>query len=88
MNLNPFFNQYLRDTRIPVFEYFIEDSKLNFRWNNCVSGFNMPLRIFVSGEPRNIIPSSRFTTIELGRENAVIIVDPNYYVASLNMTGK
>jgi aminopeptidase N len=88
LNLKPFFDQYLRDIRIPVFEYFIKDTKLTFRWNNCVAGFNMPLKIFVSGTEKKIIPSASFTTIDLGLSNAIIVVDPNYYVAALNMTGK
>ncbi|MCX6329349.1 MAG: M1 family metallopeptidase [Bacteroidia bacterium] len=88
MNLKPLFDQYLRDIRIPVFEYYIKDKKLTFRWNNCVQGFNMPLRIFVSGVAKNITPGVRFTTIDLETENPVIVVDPNYYVASMNMTGK
>jgi aminopeptidase N len=88
MNLKPFFDQYLRDTRIPVFEYFIKDTKLTFRWNNCVAGFNMPLKIFMSGSEKKITPLTRFTTIDLGISNAVIVADPNYYVATLNMTGK
>ena len=88
LNLKPFFDQYLRDIRIPVFEYYIKDTKLTFRWNNCVAGFNMPLKIFVSGTEKRIIPSAWFTTIDLGIGNAVIVVDPNYYVAALNMTGK
>jgi hypothetical protein len=66
----------------------VKDGKLTFRWNNCVNGFNMPLRIYISGERKDIIPTSRFATIDLGTDTAVIIVDPNYYVASLNMTGK
>ena len=36
INLKPFFDQYLRDIRIPVFEYFVKGNKLTFRWNNCV----------------------------------------------------
>jgi aminopeptidase N len=88
INLKPVFDQYLRDIRIPVFEYYVKDGKLTFRWNNCVNGFNMPLRIYISGERKDIIPTSRFATIDLGTDTAVIIVDPNYYVASLNMTGK
>jgi aminopeptidase N len=88
MNLKPVFDQYLRDVRIPVFEYYIKDKKLTFRWNNCVQGFNMPLRIFVSGTAKNITPGAWFTTIDLETENPVIVVDPNYYVASMNMTGK
>jgi aminopeptidase N len=88
LNLKPVFDQYLRDVRIPVFEYFVDGTKLTFRWNNCIAGFNMPLRIFVSGEAKKLTPTSRFTTIDLDREHAVIVVDPNYYVAAMNMTGK
>jgi aminopeptidase N len=87
-NLKPFFDQYLRDIRIPVFEYFIKGTKLNFRWNNCVSGFDMPLKIYVSGKEKLIEPTTWFNSVDLGETNALIVVDPNYYVASLNITGK
>jgi aminopeptidase N len=88
INLKPVFDQYLRDIRIPVFEYYVKDKTLTFRWNNCVQGFNMPLRIYVSGERKDIIPTSRFATIDIGTENPVITVDPDYYAGTLNMTGK
>jgi aminopeptidase N len=88
INLKPVFDQYLRDIRIPVFEYFVKDGKLTFRWNNCVQGFNMPLRIYVSGQMKDIVPASWFATIDIGCDSSVITVDPNYYVAALNMTGK
>ena len=88
INLKPFFDQYLRDARIPVFEYFVKGNNLTFRWNNCVEGFNMPLKVFVSGKEKSINPKNGFTTIKLDIENAVIKVDPGYYVATLNLTGK
>lgn len=88
LDLKTFFDQYLRDIRIPVFEYYVKGNKLNFRWNNCVQGFNMPLKIFVSGVEKNINPSAGFKSIDLEAEHPVIIVDPNYYVAVLNITGK
>lgn len=88
INLKPFFNQYLRDIRIPVFEYYVKGDSLTFRWNNCVRGFNMPLRIWISGEAYDIKPGTGFSTIKLNTENAAIKVDPNYYVANLNITGK
>ncbi len=88
LNLKPFFDQYLRDIRIPVFEYFIKGSQLNFRWTNCVPDFNMPLRIYVSGEAITINPTVRISSIDMGITNANIVVDPDYYVASMNMTGK
>jgi aminopeptidase N len=88
INLKPFFDQYLRDARIPVFEYFVKGNNLTFRWNNCVAGFNMPLKVFVSGKEKSINPKTGFTTIKLDIENAVIKVDPGYYVATFNLTGK
>lgn len=88
MNLKPFFDQYLRDIRIPVLEYFVEGTKLTYRWNNVVQGFNMPVRIFVSGKAFDISPTARFASLETGIDRPVVVVDPNYYVASINMTGK
>jgi len=88
LDLKPFFDQYLRDIRIPVFEYYVKGEELCFRWNNCVQGFNMPLRIYINGEQMNISPTRSFKTIQLGSGNALITVDPGYYVATLNMTGK
>jgi aminopeptidase N len=88
LNLKPVFDQYLRDIRMPVFEYYLKGDELNFRWNNCIQGFNMPLRIYINGEPQDVSPSTRFSSIKIKTQNAVITVDPDYYVASLNMTGK
>ena len=88
MDLKPFFDQYLRDIRIPVFEYQIKDGELTFRWNNCVQGFNMPLKIYASGEEIILKPTSRFNTVKLPAGTRAITVDPNFYVAVLNMTGK
>ncbi len=88
INLKPVFDQYLRDIRIPVFEYFISEGKLNYRWNNCVPGFNMPLRIYLSGERTDITPSTRFSSMDHKTERAEVVVDNNYYVAVLKMTGK
>jgi hypothetical protein len=48
----------------------------------------MPLKIYVSGKEMKIEPTTWFNSVDLGVTNAVIVVDPNYYVASLNMTGK
>ena len=88
INLQKFFDQYLRDTKIPVFEYYVKGNELTFRWNNCVRGFDMPLRILVSGKPLNINPKQVFTTIKLDTQDAGIKVDPGFYVGTLNITGK
>ena len=88
INLKTVFDQYLRDIRIPFFEYSVKGNSLSFRWNNCVAGFNMPLKIYVSGKELFIEPTPAFTTLKLDIENADIKVDKGYYVATLNLTGK
>ena len=88
INLKPFFDQYLRDIRIPVFEYFVKGNNLTFRWNNCVPEFDMPLKIYISGKEKVVNPKTGFTTIKLDVDSALIKVDAGYYVAVLNLTGK
>ena len=85
INLKPVFDQYLRDIRIPVFEYFVNGNDLTFRWSNCVDDFNMPLKIWVSGKEIFINPKTGFNTMKLEVANAVIKVDRGYYVASFNL---
>jgi aminopeptidase N len=45
--LQKVFDQYLRTTQIPTLEYFLSvengQTILNYRWNNCIEGFNMPV---------------------------------------------
>lgn len=88
IDLKPVFDQYLRDVRIPVFEYRVSGNSLSFRWIDCVPGFMMPLKIYVSGKEMVIKPTQFITTIKLDTENAVIKVDPGYYIGSLNLMGK
>jgi hypothetical protein len=42
----------------------------------------------VSGKEMFLKPQTGFTTVKLDTENALIKVDPGYYAASLNLTGK
>ena len=88
LNLKPFFDQYLRDIRIPVLEYYIKGKDLSFRWNNCVSRFDMPVKIEVSGNTMILDPTEIFKTVRLKTRKAVLKVDPGWYAASMNMNGR
>jgi aminopeptidase N len=88
IDLKPIFDQYLRDVRIPVFEYYVKDNNLTFRWNSCVPRFNMPLKLWIGGNAKNVNPTTRWTTLKLDSTNPEIIVDKDYYVGSLNMMGR
>ena len=84
MELKPFFNQYLRDVRIPVFEYKLENDILNFRWNNCVEGFDMPLKISANNTTKFIYPSTDWKQLKTVT-NAQIVADKNFYVQVTNL---
>jgi aminopeptidase N len=45
LDLKGFFNQYLRTTNTPQLEYYLKDDTLNYKFNNVVDSFTMPLTI-------------------------------------------
>ena len=88
MNLKLFFDQYLRDVRIPVLEYRVRKNKLHYRWSNTIPGFNMPVRIFVDQEERWLHPTQMWRVIENVESGDQIKVDPNFYVGEMRLTNK
>jgi aminopeptidase N len=44
LKYEPFFEQYLRTTKVPELEYHIKDGKLNYRFTNIVNGFTLPIQ--------------------------------------------
>src|SRR5690606_23366899 len=57
-NLKPVFDQYLRDVRIPKLEYQQTGSKLKYRWTNVVTGFDMPVRVYLNGKETWLEPTT------------------------------
>lgn len=84
LNLSKFFDQYLRDFRIPVFEYFVKDGTLVYRWANCIAGFDMPVKVWVDGKEKVLKAKTRPQVEKLDTQTATVTVDPNYYVYSFN----
>jgi aminopeptidase N len=81
-DLNPFFNQYLRDVRIPTLEYYFKDNKLAYRWVNCVSGFDMPVKVALNGEEKWLNPKTDFSFLKYEKAKPNLVVDENFYVLS------
>lgn len=72
------FDQYLRNTQIPVLEYKTDGNKLSYRWSNCVKGFDMHVKVFLT-EEKWIKPSEKWQSLnEVG--SAEFKVDRNFYV--------
>ena len=79
-DLTTFFDQYLRDIRIPNFEYSISNGLLTYRWTNVIDNFTMPLEIEVLGENIWIYPTTKKKSIEINSDR--IKIDRDYYVKS------
>jgi aminopeptidase N len=78
VNLDNVFDQYLRDIRVPVFEYAITESKLFYRWTNCIESFDMPIKIVNGDEELLLKPKSSYQSIDITDKN--LSVSNDYYI--------
>ena len=78
MDLSKVFDQYLRDYRVPIFEYEITNGTLMYRWDNVIDGFDMPLEVIIDGENTLLYPTLEFKKIPI--DNLYINVDDDYYI--------
>ncbi|KGL58912.1 M1 family metallopeptidase [Polaribacter sp. Hel1_85] len=83
-DLTPFFNQYLRDIRIPTLEYSIKNKILNYKWTNIVDDFKMPIKVTINDKKQWIYPTEELKKMNLEFENSEIKVDPNFYIYTKN----
>ena len=83
LDLTAFFNQYLRDIRVPTLEYQIDGKKVKYRYGNIVPGFAMPLQVSVDGGEEQLIrPVSAWQELKSEKKIDSFSVDPDYYVLS------
>ena len=83
LDLTAFFNQYLRDTRIPTLEYQLQGKKVSYRYTNIVPGFAMPIQVSIDkSEEKLIKPISAWQELKLEKSIESFTVDPDYYIFS------
>lgn len=85
INLDAFFDQYLRDIRIPVLEYRVRENTLLYRWTNCIEAFDMPVKVTIDGVETWIKPLTRVQSMQVEGEIKQVTVDPNFYIYSDNI---
>ncbi|MGB5369642.1 MAG: M1 family aminopeptidase, partial [Flavobacteriaceae bacterium] len=79
--LSKVFDQYLRTTMVPVFEYQIGDGNvLKYRYTDVVDGFDMPLRVYIDGEALWLYPTATWKTENADPNASTFKVDLNFYV--------
>lgn len=79
-DLSAFFDQYLRQKNIPVFEYKVDGRTLYYRWNDSVEGFDMPVRVKINEDVQWMFPTEAWNTLKLQTKDPFIEVDVGFYV--------
>jgi hypothetical protein len=80
------FDQYLRTTKVPEFQYrLLAGGNLEFKWENVVEGFDMPLRIYFGEQSVMLNPTNDVQIVQLQSGIDSIKIDLNYYVVSKNV---
>lgn len=83
-NYSKVFDQYLRTTKIPIFNYYIVDGKLYYQYKNCVEGFNLPLSLKGNNQVLKIVPNTALQSIVLkpGQEQLFTkdAIEKMYYI--------
>ncbi|MEJ6791450.1 MAG: M1 family aminopeptidase, partial [Lacinutrix sp.] len=86
LDLEGFFNQYLRSTKIPVLEYKVFKREITFNWNHVVENFKMPIKILVNDESYIINPSEKeVKSFKTKSDIKSFKVDRNYYIEAVRV---
>ena len=84
LDLNGFFDQYLRTTKIPVVQYKIKNGLLLYRFKNTVKDFHIPVRFYMDKKELWLEPSTAWQEIPLPDKDPDFRIDENFYIRLVN----
>jgi aminopeptidase N len=85
IDLTAFFDQYLRNSSLPVLEhYFSDDNTLNFRWASCITSFDMPVDLELGENKVRVFPTTKWAELKV-EEKSDVRIDADYYVGSFGV---
>ncbi len=76
INLTSFFDQYLRDHRVPTLEYKVNDGSMAYRWSDVIDAFDMPVDVTIDSSTVRLTPTTEWKTIA----GESFTPDINYYI--------
>jgi aminopeptidase N len=80
-DLSRLFDQYLRNTAIPILEVKKINQGIQYKWTNCIKGYNAPVKIILNGQPIWVNPQQNWQSSYIGKNIDTILLDPNFYCA-------
>ena len=79
LDLKGFFDQYLREAKIPVFEFKLEKRTLQYRFTNTVSHFKLPVQILIDDVVTTVNVTTQWQKQNTLNDNATIEIPLDYY---------
>jgi aminopeptidase N len=74
------FNQYLRTSQIPTFEYKLSEKEIQYRYHNCLEDFQMSQYAFLNGKKIKLTPSTNWQKTKFQHKIYEFKINPNYYM--------
>ena len=82
LELDGFFNQYLRTVKIPTLAYSYNNNVVKYHWANTVKDFKMTIEIIVNGTSYYIHPTDDVKSLTIDSKIKSFKVDRDYYINS------
>jgi aminopeptidase N len=83
-NFSKVFDQYLRNIAIPKFEFKINGDSIEYRYSNCISGFNLPIVLKDKLSTVKLLATDEWNTSYISKEQALLMtvdqIKKMYYI--------
>ncbi len=93
INLDKVFDQYLRTTQIPKFEFYFSPGKdkVFYRWTNCVNGFDLPLYLHNQKLTLKINPQTDWKSLKITQPMMLLfdrpVIEKDYLITVQEVEG-
>ena len=78
-NLDAFWDQYLRTTKIPNLEYKTQGKELKYRYVNTVQNFDLPIIALINGTEVWIKPTDQWKTKKISKPIGSVKIKKDFY---------
>lgn len=82
IHMSEFWDQYLRTTMVPLLVYKVDGNTLQFRYEEIVENFDMPVIAVVNGKEEWIFPAAEWKTQVFSEPIKDIAIKKDFYVNS------
>jgi aminopeptidase N len=83
-DLSKLFDQYLRNIAIPILEVKKINQGIQYKWTNCIKGYNAPVKIILNSKEIWLDPTTNLQMLETNNIAEPMSIHPNFY-ANLKM---